>query len=217
MPKIVDKKKKSADIGQAALRVCRQLGYHRTRMADIAEAAGVGKGTLYEYFSSKDEILRFVFDRYFESFKAGAAEAMAGAHSPARRLLALVRFAFDHVAEWEDHCAVYVDYFGGARAGDDSWVSLSAIYDETGALLRALVEAAQQAGEISAEIDPVATAELLVSIFDGVVLHGVLTERGCDVSVQRELALRLLAQGLIRPEPLAGEARADGGGANETT
>jgi len=31
---------------------------HRIKVADIAEAAGIGKGTVYEYFSSKDEILQ---------------------------------------------------------------------------------------------------------------------------------------------------------------
>ena len=48
MPRIVDKQRKAEAIRQAALEVFRKTGYHRTRMADIAEAAGIGKGTLYE-------------------------------------------------------------------------------------------------------------------------------------------------------------------------
>ena len=62
MPRIVDKKEKAARIGSAAIAVFRKRGYHATRMMDIAEAAGIGKGTLYEYFRNKDEIFRFEFD-----------------------------------------------------------------------------------------------------------------------------------------------------------
>jgi AcrR family transcriptional regulator len=35
MPRVVDKKKKAEAIGRAALQTFRELGYHRTRMADI--------------------------------------------------------------------------------------------------------------------------------------------------------------------------------------
>lgn len=37
----------------AAIRVFSQKGYHHTRMEEIAIEAGIGKGTIYEYFSSK--------------------------------------------------------------------------------------------------------------------------------------------------------------------
>ena len=103
MPRIVDKEKKAAAIRRAALEVFRKTGYHRTRMADIACAAGIGKGTLYEYFDNKAHILRVAFDQYFDAFQQGAARSMAAATSPGAQLLALVDFALDHVDEWEDH------------------------------------------------------------------------------------------------------------------
>jgi AcrR family transcriptional regulator len=166
-------------------------------MQDIARTAGVGKGTLYEYFRNKGEIFRFEFERYFEAFEAGAERAMAeAAPSPGAQLLALVSFAFEHVSEWEDHCAVYVDYFGSARPEGDDAFSLAPVYGAIEARIRLLVESGQAAGEVSADVDPAATAELLVSIFDGVVLHGVFAKRG-DPAALRDTALRLLEHGLI--------------------
>lgn len=41
-------------------------GYWDTKIIDIADAAGIGKGTVYEYFESKDEI-------FFELFKTKVA------------------------------------------------------------------------------------------------------------------------------------------------
>jgi AcrR family transcriptional regulator len=45
----------------AAVRVFARSGYHGSRVADIAEDAGVAHGLLYHYFSSKEEVLQTVF------------------------------------------------------------------------------------------------------------------------------------------------------------
>jgi TetR/AcrR family fatty acid metabolism transcriptional regulator len=193
----VDKQKKAAAIARAALGVFREAGFHRARMADIAIAADIGKGTLYEYFGDKADILRFLFDQYFEAFKEGALRALQQAGSPGARLLALVEFALDHVTEWEDHCAVYVDYFGAARVGDAKLFSLGEIYEVFGGMLRELIEQAQATGEIPGDADPTATAELLLSVYDGLVLHGVLAGRRVGREALRDAALRLLVRGLI--------------------
>ena len=201
MPRSVDKKEKAARIGSAAITVFRRLGYHDTRMVDIAQAAGMGKGTLYEYFRSKDEILRFEFERYFAAFQSGAAAAMAEANTPGGRLLSLVHFAFDHVTDWEDHCGVYVDYFGSGRCGEEAAFSLSNIYTAVEDIIRLLIEEGQASGEIDGGFEPSATAELLVSVFDGVVLHGVFSERRSMAESLRAAALRLLTSGVLAGPP----------------
>jgi AcrR family transcriptional regulator len=201
VPRIVDKKEKAARIGSAALTAFRKLGYHGTRMVDIAEEAGIGKGTLYEYFRNKDEILRFEFQRYFAAFEAGAAAAMAKADSPGRRLLSLVEFAIDHVNEWEHHCAVYVEYFGSARLEEGAPFSLSNIYGEVEHTIRVLLEEGQACGEIERDLDPGATAELLVSVFEGVVLYGVFSERRRTPESLRAAALRLITRGAFTGLP----------------
>ncbi len=42
----------------AAIQVFSTKGYHNARMEEIASIAGVGKGTLYEYFSSKLQLFQ---------------------------------------------------------------------------------------------------------------------------------------------------------------
>jgi AcrR family transcriptional regulator len=197
LPRIVNKKEKAARIGSAAISVFRKLGYHGTRMVDIAEAAGIGKGTLYEYFRNKEEIFRFEFERYFAAFQTGAAAAMAGTESAGGRLLSLIQFAIDHVNEWRDHCAVYVDYFGSARSREALPFSLSDIYAEMEDTIRRLIEGGQACGEIERSFDPGATAELMISLFEGVVLYGVFSERRRTPEALRATALRLVTRGLF--------------------
>lgn len=64
------KSKKEAIIA-AGLQVFSQKGFHDARMEEIAVAAGIGKGTIYEYFSSKSqlfqEIMSISITSYYES------------------------------------------------------------------------------------------------------------------------------------------------------
>lgn len=46
----------------AALELFAQKGFHNTSMAQVAKAAGVSKGLIYNYFESKDELLKGVFE-----------------------------------------------------------------------------------------------------------------------------------------------------------
>ncbi len=52
----INKMKTKEKILDAALKLFSGKGYHETSMAEIAEEAGLGKGTLYWHFSSKDEL-----------------------------------------------------------------------------------------------------------------------------------------------------------------
>lgn len=55
------KRRKAARRGEildAATHVFFQKGYKRTRMEDIAVLAGITKGTIYLYFSNKEEVYR---------------------------------------------------------------------------------------------------------------------------------------------------------------
>ena len=197
MPKIIDKKEKMHAISEAALRVFREIGYPGTRMADIAQAAGIGKGTLYEYFKDKADILRFSFDHYFSIFAEGLFEAIKDKTGPSERLLSLVDFALQHAAEWEDHCAVYVDYFGAARTDKGDRFSLSAMYGQMKSILMNLVKEGQAAGEIDMEFDPGVVAELLVSVFDGIILHRIFEGQGAHSENLRKATVRLIRNGLL--------------------
>src|SRR5450755_2194892 len=43
-------------IVQTAIRLFSEQPFHRVRLDDVAEAAGVGKGTVYIYFKNKEEL-----------------------------------------------------------------------------------------------------------------------------------------------------------------
>ena len=54
------------DIEQAALKCFAANGYHATTISQIAKEAGVSKGLMYNYFTSKDELLSVLFLKFSE-------------------------------------------------------------------------------------------------------------------------------------------------------
>jgi AcrR family transcriptional regulator len=55
------------DIIRKASNFFDKKGYYKTSMDDIAEAVGLGKSTLYYYFSSKEEILYLIHEEVIDS------------------------------------------------------------------------------------------------------------------------------------------------------
>lgn len=60
-----------------AMREFAQKGYESTSVDTIAERAGVGKGTVYRYSSSKEQLLEDVLDLVAARFRAWMEEAFA--------------------------------------------------------------------------------------------------------------------------------------------
>jgi AcrR family transcriptional regulator len=213
MPKKIDRQAKRGEIGKAAMQVFRDKGYYPTKMADIAGAAGIGKGTVYEYFRDKAHILQVEFDRYFEAFRKGAGEVLGRAETPGGRLVALVDFALCHVEDWRAHCSVYMDYFSVART--DTKVeafSLEEIYGEMRDLLTGLIREGQACGEIGLEFQPEPMADLLLSMYDGVVLSAIFVRQQGSASRIREEAMRLIRKGILAGSTEEGEPGSEQGG-----
>lgn len=58
-----------ATIIKESLKLFRRKSYHTTTMADIAKACGLLKGSLYHYFSSKEELMKKVIAGVHQFFK----------------------------------------------------------------------------------------------------------------------------------------------------
>ena len=55
---------RTQELLEAALRVFAEQGYRNTRLDEVAEAAGVTKGTIYHYFDTKEALLLGVIEHY---------------------------------------------------------------------------------------------------------------------------------------------------------
>jgi AcrR family transcriptional regulator len=75
----------------AAIRVFVEKGFHNATVRDIGRAADMTQGTIYNYVSSKDDILYMVCDRIVSEYNAETRKALELAHDPVGRVRSAVR------------------------------------------------------------------------------------------------------------------------------
>lgn len=88
MPKVVDKKLRKTNLIQAALSVFAEHGYHGATMQQVAERAGMSKGGLYEYFTSKDDLLLSTAEAVIEEMFQESMARFEGTEGPLRQRIA---------------------------------------------------------------------------------------------------------------------------------
>ncbi|MEN6436155.1 MAG: TetR/AcrR family transcriptional regulator [Anaerolineaceae bacterium] len=77
---------KRKQIAEAAMNLFLKNGYQNTSMQSIAEMVHAGKSTLYDYFSTKDEILLSILESYIDDLIASAQEIDRQMISPKEKL-----------------------------------------------------------------------------------------------------------------------------------
>jgi len=110
-PKIVDRDKKRAEILHAAMKVFAAQGIHNFRMIDIAVEAGVGKGTLYEYFPSKDDLIISCFHQFFEDYQAHAEQVQTRPDDPADKIRQFIKLSFDFFRDQKERLDIVFDLY----------------------------------------------------------------------------------------------------------
>jgi AcrR family transcriptional regulator len=81
----------------AGLTLIGRRGVRRLGMREIAETAGVSRGTLYRYFPSKDHVLAAAADYDGQRFSDGLDEVLAAAGTPEERVTSFMAYAFDFI------------------------------------------------------------------------------------------------------------------------
>lgn len=164
---------------EAALALFRSQGYEQTTVDQITRRAGLAKGTFFNYFPTKDAILRHMGVR--EVGRLGAA-TLAGSETSnvgkLKRLLIALAASLER-----DHDLVCLIFRQGVSvsdllAGDAGGFSIQ----PTASLL---IRQAQRAGEINPDLDP----NVLAAALDALYLQQLV--RWCESPDSYPLAERL--------------------------
>ena len=94
------REKKRAEIMEAAFRLFLQKGYANTKIIEIANSAKIGKGTVYEYFKSKDQILLDIILKYVKNEFIQLSGRINQARSLQEKLRAYIDFEMEFVGKY---------------------------------------------------------------------------------------------------------------------
>jgi AcrR family transcriptional regulator len=138
-------------IARATGQLFRHKGYHGTSMADIGEAVGLKKASLYSHVTTKQEVLRELVERGAGLFMDGMAP-IAHSRAPApQRLRQALRMHLGIVGEHPDLAAVFLQEWrqleGEARA------RIGQMRDQYEQMWRRIIADGVQSGHFRADLD----------------------------------------------------------------
>ena len=177
------------DVMDAAVHLFATRGLAATTVADIAAAAGMAKGSFYLAFSSKEELLAHLKQRYADELVARTRAHVERIGSEDLWALAdamvesMVHF---HLEQRDVVHVMAVEGQGGTTSA----------YAEAGRTVQAMITAGIEAGVAGGAFaceDPFMTAGLLMHAIDGLLQHCILY--GGDVDEARVVAA---ARSLVR-------------------
>ncbi|MFD3542321.1 TetR/AcrR family transcriptional regulator [Streptomyces sp. NPDC058662] len=183
---------------EAAVTLIAEKGFSATTVDEIAERAGVAKGTVYYNFASKndlfEELLRHGVGLLTVSLRASAEATEARGGSRVEALDAMIRAGLVFIDKYPAFTQLYVaELWRTNRA----WQStLMVVRQEAVAVVEKVLREGVERGELSAEIDVPLTAAAMV----GMVLVAALdwqsfqSERSLD---DVHSALSLLLRGRV--------------------
>jgi AcrR family transcriptional regulator len=98
-------------IVDTSARVFARHGYHATGITELCEANDLGKGALYHYIGSKEELLAAIHDRVMDEVMAGADRVAQAGGTPPARLAMLGDELLDVIHRYPDHVWVFLHEF----------------------------------------------------------------------------------------------------------
>jgi AcrR family transcriptional regulator len=180
----------------AAARLFGERGVQAVTMDEIAQTAGVGKGTLYRRYPDKGRLVLALMDRCVQRLQEQVAAELQQA-SPNDSALAQLEAVLGRMQAWvEEHVTwlgVLSDQAAGPRRGA---VHCGQLYAWMHGVLLAILERAAATGEASID-DCVYTADALLALLDIDLYVFQRQERG--YSPEQILAgMRQVVRGLRR-------------------
>ena len=198
MTAIAPKEAVRDSILDATDRLLARFGYRKMTVEDIAAEAGIGKGTIYLHFTSKEEVVRSHIDRIVDRLNDRLREIARSNATTAERLrqmlLTRVLFRFDSIQHYtqslNDLLAVLRPRLLARRA--QYFESEAQIFSE-------VLASGRESGELNFEDEHV-TAHALLQATNGLLPYSLsTTELGERQEVEQRTAdvANLMVRGLL--------------------
>ena len=206
MPRRIDKNAKRKEILEAAARVFARDGFANTKISDVAALAGIGKGTVYEYFPSKDELFLQVCTELIE-WPAPPATGDA-----VRDLERLITALVESYERSKDFFRILVEFWSVAirdtsAHGAAFLAGGEGFYEQPRRLLTEAIRQGQKSGALTTRWGAENLGEIILAVIEGLRIRRMVDPR---VSLTEDLALlfgvlraALIAQPRTTRKPVA--------------
>lgn len=196
------------EILAAAGKVFDAKGYAATTVDEVAEAAGVSKGSMYNYFESKQELFFEVFADVLASQEASVDELMAQPLTGEQKLKGVLAFWFGQFDEHKHLGRLMLEFWAtAARQKQDgrlaSW--FNQMYTRWRGRIVEMLQQGIDEGQFRKDFDPTIASALILAILDGITVQAIL-DMGLNVDQEFVAALErsifAALTGKVPPRPI---------------
>jgi AcrR family transcriptional regulator len=178
-------------IFDAASEVIMRKGYDATTMEEIALGAAVGKGTLYNFFASKEDLFFSLVMEGFERIRELVDAEVEPFEDPWKRLAVgwrkLMLGIFPQLnQQWPLIYQIWGFLVRHPEARERMFAAWRSLYKDREHRIVTAITEGQESGRFAKRVSPAAVALLLMATFDG-LLHRVMFD---PERVDPEMVLR---------------------------
>jgi len=177
------RKARRKQILEAALEVFASEGYHRASIFKIAQHAGISKGLMYNYFSSKEELLQEVLQKGVQNMKEVFTLMQDELDTP-EELMILIKGTIDMMQKDPHYYKLYFTLFFQPEA----YTIIKTKYKEIlGDLMKDIAYYFEQKGDKN----PIEKAMVLGALLDGIGLHYLMAPEMYDLELFEKIIFDL--------------------------
>jgi len=195
---------RTGEILAAARRLMEQKGLDSLTMDEIAQAAGVAKGTLYLYFQSKDELIQALLSQVAEAMARDLETVLAAPESPPEKLRRAVTLLLQYVEQERELFPIYLRELVRSKSSREALPFLRKQEERNLGLLTRLFSEGIASREFI-NVNPRLLAYLLKGMGRAVGYYQMTGEHRESIREALPVVLKLLFSGIVAPRTAAPE------------
>jgi len=174
-------------------------GFRGTSVKEITEAVGIGRGTLYWYFKSKDEILQSVLQEFERQYVDGIAEAVGRCDG---NFIAKYRAFHKFATEFARDNRVLALVFNALLneiVGSNTLAEkeVKKIYEKYRRVIEGMLEEGKKEGSIRADLDSALYAHMIIASHTGMLVQWFVNDPYLDVGAFVRIFRDVILKGVV--------------------
>src|SRR6266850_717681 len=181
---------------RAAINVFASRGFFQSKVADVAQAAGVADGTVYLYFKSKDDLLISIFNETMDEVIAKSRGELEKIEDPVARLRKLASLHLSWLGRDRQLAVVFqIELRQSTKFMEEFSTTRLADYFE---MIREVIVDGQARGIFRKELHPQVATKVFFGALDEMVTNWVLSRKSYALETMVEPVLDILIRGLAK-------------------
>jgi len=206
-PKQNRSRRRQLDLLEAATRVFARDGIAKAKMADIAAEAGMSVSSIYDYYSSKEDLAYEIPIRRLAQFYAEFLEQESPLATMRERLHLFLSLATDYARRNPDWARLlYLEIWPSVLIEE---ARVRRAVDDFGRIVVAMIREGNRRGEWGTKLDPYRTATILMGSITHMIITWLLYRRPENLSKATKPMVDQLLLLLDMAEPPTSKVRKD--------